>query len=161
MLTSSQVNCLAKHFDFFDQKVLVVGRLSSRAFETLSLQNAHVNHLNPNVVIYWGLFPGSNAETHLEFAARKCAYIILESEILDTSQSLCTKTSSKMKPSAAYIESMLRRLGFKSEIILDGGLNKEGAVYDWPVMETWECKRNMRRAWVAKRVSTDDPISFS
>lgn len=160
MLVEPQVRCLADHFDFSDKKVLVVGRMSADAILAMGAAGALVNHLNPDVVVYWGLLSKMNTELHLEYASKRCAALILECEVLDTRQNMCTKTASKVKPSAAYVESMLRRLGFQPEMIMDERLNIGHRNYTWPVKETWQCKHTMRRVWVARRVPTHDTISF-
>lgn len=152
MLTKSHVNCLAEHFDFSGKKVLVVGRLSSDAADELLRRNALVNHLNPDVVVYWGVLSCLQAEVHLEYATRKCVSVIVETDVLDTSQNMCTKTTSKLKPSALYMESMLRRLGLQPQMVVDEKLNQGRVTYDWPVKETWQCLANKRRVWIASRV---------
>jgi len=161
MLTSEHVNCLAQNFDFFGRKVLVVGRVSSGAFDEMTRRGAVVNHLNPDVVVYWGVFSRLQAEAHLEYAAQKCLSVIVETDVLDTRQNLCTKTSAQWKPGAAYVESMLRRLGFEPQMIVDSGLNRGNVTYDWPVTETWEFHAHKRRLWIAQRVSSVKSISFT
>jgi hypothetical protein len=151
MLSKSQVDCLAEHFDFSGKRVLVIGRLSSGAFDELVRRNAVVNHLNPDVVVYWEVLSRVQAEAHLEFAAQKCTSVIVETDVLDTCQNMCTKNS-RIKPSALYMESMLRRLGLEPEMVVDKALNKGGVTYDWPVKETWQCHPCKRRVWIANRV---------
>ena len=162
MLTQQQVICLSKYVDFRNKKVLVVGRLSSAALQALQELKASVNHLHPDIVIYWGLLTGTSAEIHLEYAARKCACLVVESDVLDTSENMSTKTLTKIKPSAAYVESILLRQGFGCDMIVDEELNVGNLTYTWPVQETWSCLPNMRRVWVAtKRVPRKEKEDFS
>lgn len=161
MLTQTQVRCLGKYANFSGKKVLVVGRLSSQASDALREMGALVNDLRPDIVIYWGLLTGTSAEVHLEYAAQKCSCLIVETDVLDTSQNLCTKTLARMKPSAAYIESILARQGFSGDMIVDGDLNVDDVSYDWPVQETWECVSHKRRVWVFERVQKEEKEEFS
>lgn len=168
MFLSSHLDCCIKyvgpHF-FKDKSVLVLGKAAEDAKRRLENDlGAAVNCLNCDVLLHWGLLSRlDHIDAHIEHATKHCTYMILETEVLDAAESICTRVTTDFttcaKPSAAYVETMLRRHGWKSQMILDEALNNEHNRYDWPVRETWQHRPEYRRMWICWNNRARSPIN--
>lgn len=143
---------------FKDKKILVLGHLSKDARVKFKELGAHLNCPNSDdVIIHVDLLNNlGHLETHLEYMCKRARYIILETDVLDTSENICTKFTKGpfvvgVKPSASYIENCLKSHGFASTMMMNPKLNHNGKSYDWPVRNTFECHSNQRRFFITKK----------
>jgi hypothetical protein len=154
MLTCNHLAVLERHLgsDFFrGQRVLALGNVSPSALAWLDAKGSLTNRLDPDVVIHWGLLSQLDClESHLEYACRKSFVILLETEVLDARERICTRVvthdaQARVTPSAAYVEHLLSRHGFEAQRVLDEDLG----VYHWPVKDSFDVGR--RRLWICRR----------
>lgn len=167
MFLATHLECCLKHLGptfFKNKKLLVLGGTSAKVSARLRELECQAHSLNCDVLVHWGLVGVlDHLDAHLEFACRQCRYMVLEGEVLDASEALCTRVmgrggSSSAKPSAAYIESLLRRNGWASEMVTDPALNGSRARYDWEVGETWRHGPDRRRMWICWRRDLPSPL---
>lgn len=167
MFLTSHLNCLLKYVgpDFFrDKAVLVLGRASAAARKQFEEELAcTVNCLKCDILLHWGMLSQLDyLDAHIEHATKHATYMILETEVLDTAEAICTRVTTGFtacaKPSASYVESMLRRHGWSSRMIVDKGLNTPTTRYDWPIRETWQHRYDFRRVWICWKDDVKSPI---
>jgi SAM-dependent methyltransferase len=121
-----------------------------------------------DVVIHWGvLYHLDNWQQDLDCACKHTDLLFLESEVADSDdptfefkfndhsgfdQALNTKAT---RPSAAYIESELKKNGFEFVRYDDADLNYFSHTYDWKVTnDPSHCvveRYGFRRFWIARR----------
>lgn len=144
---------------FRDKKVLVLGHATEDARHALARLGCHLNYLNCDVVVHCGLLSRLGyLESHLEYACQRCKYLFLETDVMDTSENICTKYTKGFSvtganPSAAYVENLLQNYGFSVTMLKDPKLNHDGKSYDWPVRETLESHPGQRRFWICSKQS--------
>lgn len=162
MFTQTQLNCCLDHLPssfFQDKKLLILGAVSTHVSTLLSRLGCHVNRLDCDVILHCGLLSSlQHLEAHLEYACHQCTYLILETDVLDTSETICTKLTSgwnATKPSAAYIENLLKHYGFSYHMVLDPRLNERGQEYDWKIKETMNINTSHRRLWLCWKSTTN------
>lgn len=113
-----------------------------------------------DVIVHWGLlYHLKEIDTHLETVARACDVLLLETEVSDSDDptfSISTKedgddqafNSAGIRPSQAYVESVLKRNGFQVTLVKDPILNTSFHCYDWEIQNTKSWKHGLRRFWI-------------
>jgi hypothetical protein len=161
VVTSSDVRI--EYLDMVNQKYPHI--------KTLLHDSNNLNiHEKYDIVLHWGLlYHLSDIETHLEKVSNICNLLLLETEVSDSD---CKDfyirvrefdgydqafNTIGIRPSAAYVESVLEENGFQFKLIKDPILNSGIHSYDWDVKnsETW--KAGLRRFWICWK-NIDSPL---
>lgn len=158
MYTKHHLNVCVDHFGaafFLQKKILVLGHLSKDARIIMEKLGAFLNHPNnSDIVIQTNLLTTlGHLESHVEYMCKRARYIFLDTDVLDTSENICTKFMEGpfvvgVNPSASYIENCFKRHGFSSSMMMNPKLNHDGKSYDWPVRNTFTCHSKQRRFWI-------------
>ena len=113
-----------------------------------------------DIIVHWGLLYHLNEiETHLEKISQHCDVLLLETEVSDSDDpTFYIKTEENgfdqafssvgIRPSANYVEKILKQHGFEYKMITDSILNAGFHTYDWNVRNTNIWRPGLRRFWI-------------
>jgi hypothetical protein len=123
-----------------------------------------------NTILHWGvLYHISNIEEHLKNICASCDYLLLETEVSDSTdenyilfmdeagadQSFNNKGC---RPSPAYVERILKENKFTYQIITDDILNAGFHNYSWAHRNSTSWTVGLRRYWIAWRYGVSSPL---
>ena len=115
---------------------------------------------NYDIILHWGvLYHLKEIDAHLAHISEHCQVLLLETEVADSDDpTFCIETeedgfdqafhSKGIRPSAAYVETVLQRNGFSFQRIEDPILNYEFHRYDWVSTNSGTWEHGQRRFWV-------------
>lgn len=120
------------------------------------------------LIIHWGLlYHLSDPRSHLIDILKYTDYIILETIVCDSDQSICENLNETgydqalngrgSRPSATYVENILRESNFSFKRLDIRELNYDYHVYDWKSNVNHN-KSGLRRFWIGWKADLDDPI---
>jgi len=113
-----------------------------------------------DIIVHWGLLYHLNEiEIHLAKVSQKCDILLLETEVSDSDDKefyISTNESGPdqafnnkgIRPSPAYIESILEKNGFKFKLIKDAILNSGIHCYNWNESNSKNFSNGLRRFWI-------------
>lgn len=123
-----------------------------------------------DAILHWGvLYHISNVEKHLKNICESCDYLLLETEVLDSTdeneivytdesgfdQAYNTKGC---RPSPSYVERLLAANEFEFKIITDEILNASIHSYAWTHSNNKTYGHGLRRFWIAWRTGVPSPL---
>ncbi len=122
-----------------------------------------------DIILHWGLLYHLNSiEQHLNNVCNKCNILLLETEVLDSNESIFINTTesgydqayngSGIRPSARYIENILEKNNFNYIMITDNLLNANIHKYDWIIQNTNTWSHGLRRFWICWNKNIESPI---
>jgi SAM-dependent methyltransferase len=112
-----------------------------------------------DIIIHWGLlYHLEDPKSHLTDILKYTKCIILETEVCDSDEPVCQNLSETgydqalngkgSRPSAVYVENILRENNFSFERLDIPELNYDYHKYDWEAKNDGACFSGMRRFWV-------------
>jgi predicted TPR repeat methyltransferase len=125
---------------------------------------------NFDIVHHGGvLYHLTSIENHIQNLSNICKVLILESEVVDSSDPTYKIEKDEdgfdqaynnrgIRPSAGYIENLLTTNGFQFRRLDDPIFNSEFHNYDWVVEDTNVWRHGLRRFWVCWK-NTESPIA--
>lgn len=126
-----------------------------------------------DMILHWGvLYHIENVSSHLENVLDKCSYLLLETEVVDSTNHVCPLVKEGdgydqafhkvgSRPSASLIEDILVRKGFQYKMIVDPILNSGFHRYDWVPQHNGHYEDGLRRFWICWKATKDSPLSSS
>jgi len=122
-----------------------------------------------DIIIHFGLlYHLKDCKKHLEDILNYTDYILLETEVVDSLDSMTTSTlengydqafgGTGCRMSPKYVEEILESCGFEYKLILRDSLNSSFHVYDWVHQDTGTNKIGLRRMWVAWKSGMPGPM---
>jgi SAM-dependent methyltransferase len=122
-----------------------------------------------DIIIHFGLlYHLKDCKKHLEDILRYTEYILLETEVIDSLDSVTISTlengydqafgGTGCRMSPRYVEEILEDCGFEYKIILRDSLNSSFHIYDWVHHNTGTNKIGLRRMWVAWKSGIPSPM---
>jgi hypothetical protein len=112
-----------------------------------------------DILVHFGvLYHLRNVETHLLSLGKVCDYILLESEVCDSTDDDIFYVEEEgydqalhccgSRPSSQYVENRLAKAGFSFKRFDDKILNSDFHVYDWETTNSKTFRNGQRRFWI-------------
>ena len=122
-----------------------------------------------DILIHWGLlYHLKNVKEHLNDILKCADYILLETEVCDSSDDICkyigesgydqALNSVGSRPSATYVENILKDNNFEYKMIKDSSLNSSFHTYDWESKDNESFRSGLRRFWICWRKDLTSPL---
>lgn len=124
-----------------------------------------------DIILHWGvLYHMDKIAEHLDDVCDKCNYLLLETEVCDSTDNLILKVDERdyydqsfhfkgSRPSASTIEQILHKNNFNFKLITDGILNSDFHIYDWEVKNTNTWRHGLRRFWICWKNNVVSPLN--
>lgn len=123
-----------------------------------------------DIIVHWGLlYHLTNIESHLADVTANCDYLLLETEVADSSDvDYCVKHAERGCDQAfsnvgsvfswAMIENLLKKNGLEFLKVTDSVLNAEFHHYDWPVKDDKRHVMGQRCFWICWKTGVFSPL---
>lgn len=112
-----------------------------------------------DVIVHFGvLYHLRDARENLLDVAKYCNYLILETEVCDSSEEFAIATPENgydqafnavgTRPSPSLVEKYLNEAGFHFQMIMDKDMNAEFHMYTWEITNSKTWRHGLRRFWI-------------